>query len=81
VKYKIDPLQLVDDYGDMLGVNPKIIVPDDEARAAIDAAQQAAAQQRQIEQEAMAAKGVRDLSQAPTDQPSALQQIMEGAQA
>lgn len=42
VKHKINAMQIVDDYADMFGVNPKIVVPDDQAQAAVDAAAQAA---------------------------------------
>jgi hypothetical protein len=47
VRHKIDAMQVIDDYGDMFGVNPKIIVPDDVAkeRAAAEAQQAQAMQQ------------------------------------
>lgn len=41
-RHKINPLQVVDDYADMFGVNPKIIVPDAQAQEAFAAEQQAA---------------------------------------
>jgi hypothetical protein len=37
VVFKIDVFQAIDDHADMLGVNPKLVVPDDQARAAADA--------------------------------------------
>ncbi len=46
VRHKIDAFQVVDSYADQLGVDPKIIVPDDQAMARADAeAKQAAAAQ------------------------------------
>lgn len=43
MRHKINPMQVVDDYADMFGVNPKIIVPDDQAQQAMQAEQQAQA--------------------------------------
>ncbi|MFZ9511794.1 MAG: portal protein, partial [Burkholderiaceae bacterium] len=43
VTKKIDALQAIDDYAEQYGVNPEVIVPDDEVQAAIE--QEAQAQQ------------------------------------
>ena len=47
VRHKINAMQIVDDYADMFGVNPKIVLPDDQALAADQAEKQAAAAQQQ----------------------------------
>jgi hypothetical protein len=41
IRHKIRWFKVVDNYGDMLGVDPRIVVPDDEAQAAVNAEQQA----------------------------------------
>jgi Bacteriophage head to tail connecting protein. len=78
VKFKINAMQSVDDYGDMLGVNPKMIVPDDEAEAAEQQMEQAMAQQRQAELAATTAKGAKDLSQTDLETDNALRRMVEG---
>jgi hypothetical protein len=71
---KVDFDQVVDDYGSMFGVNPKIIVPDDvvaQIRAqraqAMQAAQQAAAVPQMVETAKTAGEinpqGVQDVMQ------------------
>lgn len=80
MRHKIDAMQAVDEYGDALGVNPKLVVPDEEAEGALQAEQQAIAQQAQAERAAMMAKGAKELSQAPMDQDSALRRVLEGVQ-
>lgn len=47
VRHKINAMQIVDDYADMFGVNPKSVLPDDQANAKAAAEQQAAAAQQQ----------------------------------
>jgi hypothetical protein len=42
MRHKIDPLQVVDDYSIMYGVNPKVIVPDDVVRERMAAEAEAA---------------------------------------
>jgi hypothetical protein len=47
VRHKINAMQVIDDYADLFGVNPKLVIPDEEANAKLAAEQQAqqAAQQ------------------------------------
>jgi hypothetical protein len=78
-RYKVNVFQAVDDYAEMFGLSPKTVIPDDEAKAAMDADRKAAEQQRQLEQEQIAAKSAKDLSQSPTNNDSALARMM-GAQ-
>lgn len=42
VTKKVDPMQAIDDYAEMYGVNPEIIVPDDVVQEQVEAADQAA---------------------------------------
>jgi len=70
---KIDTDQVVDDYGDMYGVNPEIIVPDDKV-AEIRAAR---AQQMAAQQAAAAAPTMADTAKTTSEIDSAgLQDVM-----
>ena len=60
MRHKINPMQVVDDYADMYGVNPKIIVPD-------DVAQQAVAAEQQAQQAAAAAAAAPGMAKAASD--------------
>jgi hypothetical protein len=76
--HKVNWMQSVDEYADMLGVNPKLVVPDDEAEAAYASEQKAMQQQQQ----AMAMKdgtaAASNLGKIPMDQDTALTRIVEG---
>lgn len=78
VKHKINVFQAIDSSADMLGVDPRLIVPDEEAQAAADQEQQAIAAQ----QSAMAAKDLSaaagSLANAPLEGDSVLRRIAEG---
>lgn len=78
VRHKVNIFQAIDDSADMLGVNPKLVVPDDQA-------QQAAQQEQQmIQQQAAAQAGkdvttsVKNLAQSEMTPDSALTRLMEG---
>lgn len=75
---KIDPLRLVDIYSDMLGVDPRVIRSDEEAEAIVDEQAQQQRAAAEAEQAATLAKAVRDGSQAPMGQDSALDRILAG---
>ena len=75
-RHKLDVMQYVDDLGSLLGVNPRLVVPTDQAIAAIQAERQAQAKAAQLQQEALAAKSARDLSQAPLDSDNALARMV-----
>ena len=79
IRYKIDAFQLVDDYADMLGIDPRIVRPNDEAQAMMQSDQQAAAQAQQAENMAKTAAAVKDASQAPMTGDTALSRMVEGA--
>jgi len=81
VKFKIDMNRVVNDYGDMLGVDPRIIRSDEEADQLKQAAADAVQQQAQTEQLATAAKAAKDASAAPVTGDSVLNRLMTSAQA
>jgi len=79
VMHKINFSQIVDDYGEMLGINPKIIVPDDEAEQAMQAQMQQIQQQRQMQMGLEGSKAAKNLSGANLGDESdnALKRILE----
>lgn len=72
VKHKVRWSRVVESYGDMLGVNPNIIVPDDEAEAAIAQEAEAAQAQAQSEQVKNIAAAAHSAATAPMDTDNAL---------
>lgn len=69
---KFDADQWVDVYSDMLGVDPSLIVPDENVAIIRQQRAQAQQQAQAAEQAAMAAQTARDLSQADTGGQNAL---------
>lgn len=67
VRHKIDAMQVIDDYGDMFGVNPKIIVPDDVAKERAAAEAQAAAAEKQGMAAAQAVESAKTASEIDVD--------------
>ena len=62
VRHKIDPLQVVDDYAEMYGANPKAIVPDDVVKERMAAEAQAAQAQQATEAMPAMAGAAKDVS-------------------
>jgi hypothetical protein len=65
VRHKIDAMQVIDDYANLFGVNPKMVRPDEDAKALADAeaqAAQAAQQGMAMAQAAESAKTVGDIN-------------------
>lgn len=62
---KINPFQAVNEYADYYSVAPSVVVPDEEAQAAIQAQQQAAQQQAQAEQMQQGADALSKLGRVP----------------
>jgi hypothetical protein len=79
VVFKIDVFQAIDDHSDMLGVNPKLVVPNDQARAAADAAHKAAAKAQAAAVAKDATGAVSNLAATPMGQDSALDRLMANA--
>jgi hypothetical protein len=65
VRHKVNAFRAVDDYAQMLGVDPHIVREDEEAQALWDAEQQAAAQAAQAEQAKTMAQSAQALGQTP----------------
>lgn len=73
---KIDLDQSIDEYAEMTGVPPRIVVPDEQvAQVRADRAQ-AEAQQRAVEQATQESVAARNLSQAKTGPDNALGQLL-----
>ena len=81
VRHKINVFQIVDNYGEMLGVDPRIIVPTDQAQQALDQERQAAQSQADAAQAVAYAKAAKDASQTPMTGDTALNQLVSGAAA
>lgn len=73
---KLDADQMVDEYGDMMGVSPKVIRSDEEVANIRNARAQAEQQQQQIEQAAMEAQAIERLAKADTSKPSVLNELL-----
>jgi Bacteriophage head to tail connecting protein len=78
VRHKIKVFQVVDEYAEMLGVNPNILRTDDEADAQLEAEQQAQAQAMEAEQLKSVAQAGKALSDTPMKGDNALQRIAQG---
>jgi hypothetical protein len=81
IRHKINIKRIVDNYAEMLGVDPRVLYSDEEADAS--AQQEAELQQSQISAQnaAMMAKAAKDGSQAKMGQDSALDRVVNAAAA
>lgn len=77
-RHKVNWNQLLDDHAEATGINPKSIVPDDEAKAAADAEQQALAQQQAAETMQRMSQSAAALGKTPMDENSALSRVIDG---
>jgi hypothetical protein len=79
VRHKVNVFQAVDDYNEMLGNNPKLVIPDDEARAAADKEAQAVMAQAKAKAANDSAGAVQKLAGAGMeDDDSALTRMVDG---
>lgn len=62
VRHKVKVFEIINQYADVLSIDPDLIVPDDEADAAWQQEQAAAAAQQRAQLAATAAKSMRDMS-------------------
>jgi hypothetical protein len=81
VKHKIDFAGVVDEFGDLYGVNPKLIIPTEDAQKAAQAEAAAMQKQQQAEQAETMSKTAKNLSGSNLDDNNALQRVLEGASA
>lgn len=72
---KLDADKWADMYGDMLGVDPQLIIPDDQVQAMRQARAQQQAAQQQLAAQNQAADTAQKLASAKTDTPSALTDV------
>lgn len=75
IRHKIDVFRLVDNYGEMLGIDPSIIRSSDDATRRQADEQQAVQAQQQAEQAKLIASAAKDAAAAPMGQDSALDRI------
>ena len=73
---KFDSDQWADIYADMLGVDPSLIIADKEVAMVRDARNQAMAAKEQVAAVEQASKATRNLAASPTDQQTALTDVM-----
>lgn len=78
---KVDTDQWVDEYGDALGIPPRIIVPDEEVARRREAKAKLQAQQMAIEAAPQMARAAKDLGSVKTDDDSMLKRLAEAAAA
>jgi len=78
VKHKLNVFQAMDDYADMLGVDPRIVIATDAALAAVAGEQQALQAQAAAAQAQQLAAAAKDASQTPLTGDSALDRIVQG---
>lgn len=78
VRHKVDPFRIVDNYADMLDVDPTIVRTDDEARARLEQDAQAQRAALAAEQLQTLARAAKDASQTPIGQDSALDRVLGG---
>ena len=81
-RHKVNAMQLVDDYGELTGIDPRIVVPTEQAQAAAEQEAQQRAQMAQAAQMQAQARAAKDASGAKlSDGTSVLDGIAEAAQA
>jgi len=80
VKHKVNVFQAIDDAADMLGVNPNLVVPDEEAHAGAKAEADAINAQVASESAANMAKAGRDLAGADLEGKNLLSTLVDGVE-
>jgi hypothetical protein len=79
VRHKLNMPQMLDNYGEMLGVDPKVIRSTDEAEAALAQEQHVAQAAQDAEQAATLAGAAKDASQTPLGGDSLLSRVAQTA--
>lgn len=78
VRHKINAMQVVDDYADVYGVNPELVLDDDQAGAAADAERQAMAAQQAASTAPNLAKAVQAAGNTNPDQLREVMGMFQG---
>jgi hypothetical protein len=81
IRHKVNIFRIVDNYGEMLGVDPRVLRTDEEAEALGQQEAAAAESQQTAQNAALLAKAAKDGSQAQMGQDSALDRIVNSAAA
>jgi hypothetical protein len=76
VRHKVNAFQVVDAYGDTLGVNPKLVRTDEDAQELLEQEQQAIAAAQQAENAKQLAQAGAALGNTPVGTGSALDEVM-----
>jgi len=79
VREKIDAFQVVDTYGDMLGVDPRLIRSTEEAQQRVEAAAEQQRAQLEAERAKTLADAARSAANAPLEDDSALRRLVGAA--
>jgi len=79
VRHKVDAFQVIDDYNEMLGNNPKLVLPDEDAKAAADAEAEALAQAQRAATAKDMTAAAGDLGGIDMEGDNALKRIVESA--
>lgn len=80
VRHKVNAMQAVDNYADMLGVDPAIVIPTDVAMASVNAERQQMAAQAQAEQAVQMTKAAKQAAETPVTGDSMLSRLVASAQ-
>tara|TARA_R110000850_G_scaffold91270_2_gene193829 strand:+ start:2446 stop:4119 length:1674 start_codon:yes stop_codon:yes gene_type:complete len=78
-RHKIDPMQAIDEFSNAMGVNPRVVRPDDLANQSVQAEQQAAAQQQAAEQGQAMANTAKTVSETDIGGDNALNAALQNA--
>ena len=76
IRHKVKVFRLVDNYAEMLGVDPNIVRTDEEAQQLVDEERAAAAKQAEAEQAQLLARATKDAATAPMGTDSALDRVL-----
>lgn len=80
-RHKLDTNEVVNEYREILGTDPRVLRSDEEASALVEADRKAQADQMQADQAAKVAGAAKDASQAPVTGDSMLARMVANAQA
>jgi hypothetical protein len=78
-RHKIDPMQAIDEFSTAMGVNPRVVNPDDKAQQAMVGEQAAAAQQQAAQQGASMADTAKTISETQITEGNALNAALQNA--
>jgi hypothetical protein len=78
-RHKIDPMQAIDEFSAAMGVNPRVVRPDDEAGEQVAAEQQAQAQQQAAEQGQSLADTAKTVSETDVGEGNALSTLLQNS--